>query len=98
MEGSVKLSQKIFFSFGHFYNDLTSAMWFTYLLVYLTGVAKLSSLHAGYLVLLGQIVDGLFTPLVGYESGKKSGFFGYSKRKSWHLLGDISSKCYVNEI
>lgn len=85
----LSLSQKFFFSLGHFSNDLDSAMWFTYLLIYFTGVANISSVEAGYLILLGQVVDGVSTLAIGYESDRIAGFCGYSKRKSWHLIGTV---------
>lgn len=40
------------------------------------------------MLLLGQVVDAVATPLVGYESDRTvSGFFNYGRRKSWHLVG-----------
>ncbi len=38
-------------------------------------------------MLLGQVVDAVATPLVGLESDRTNGFCGYSKRKSWHVVG-----------
>jgi len=37
------------------------------------------------------VADGLATPLVGYESDRINGCFGYGKRKSWHLFGKWTS-------
>ncbi|KAF7657202.1 hypothetical protein LDENG_00030570 [Lucifuga dentata] len=64
-------------------------MWFTYLLVYSHFVLGLQSTYAGVMLLIGQIADGVCTPLVGYGSDRTPGFFGYGKRKTWHLLGAI---------
>lgn len=91
MENSHNLSlgQKLSFSIGHFYNDLCSAMWFTYLLIFFTNVVGLSNSSAGYLLLLGQVIDAVATPFLGYESDAREGFYGYGKRKSWHLLGEL---------
>ncbi|KAE8293981.1 Major facilitator superfamily domain-containing protein 12 [Larimichthys crocea] len=62
-------------------------MWFTYLLVYLHSVLGFQSTYAGVMLLIGQIADGVCTPLVGYESDRTAGICG--KRKTWHLLGTV---------
>ncbi|CAJ1060935.1 major facilitator superfamily domain-containing protein 12 isoform X2 [Xyrichtys novacula] len=88
-ERSLSLFKRLCYAVGHFQNDLCASMWFTYLLVYLHNVLGLQSTYAGVLLLIGQIADGICTPLVGYESDKTlSGICG--KRKSWHLLGTLS--------
>nr|XP_006814602.1 PREDICTED: major facilitator superfamily domain-containing protein 12-like [Saccoglossus kowalevskii] len=73
---------------GHVQNDLCASLWFSYLLIYFHTVLSFSNSMAGNLMLLGQIVDAISTPLVGYESDKTSTRF-YGKRKTWHLLGTI---------
>ena len=45
---------------------------------------------AGNLLLLGQVVDAVTTPFIGYESDRVQGVCNYGKRKSWHLLGKCS--------
>lgn len=77
---------KICYGVGHVLNDLCSSMWFTYLLVYLHRVVRFPNVKAGALLLLGQITDGMCTPLVGIESDK-TGNFSYGRRKVWHLVG-----------
>ena len=72
---------------GHVLNDLCASMWFSYLLVFYHHVINFSNEMAGYLMLLGQVADAMATPLVGYESDRTSGFWGYTKRKSWHVVG-----------
>lgn len=42
---------------------------------------------AGVLLLVGQIADGICTPLIGYESDRTPGCGNYGKRKTWHLVG-----------
>ena len=39
-------------------------------------------------MLVGQIADGVATPLVGYEVDHYKGCVRYGKRKSWNLIGD----------
>lgn len=91
------------YSVGHIHNDLCSAMWFSYLLVFMESVLHFDAKVAGLLLLIGQITDGIATPLIGLESDKRFPFFNYGKRKSWHLFGTIASafsfpmifqKCY----
>ncbi|KAK7888879.1 hypothetical protein WMY93_024439 [Mugilogobius chulae] len=74
---------------GHFLNDLCASLWFTYLLVYLHAVLGFGSTAAGALLLLGQVADGLCTPLVGFESDRVEGVRKLGKRKTWHLLGTV---------
>ena len=67
-----------------------SKTWISYLLVYFHQILELDSTTAGYLLLAGQITDGLATPIVGIESDR-FGIFGrfYGRRKSWHGFGSI---------
>ncbi|KAK2831805.1 hypothetical protein Q7C36_016891 [Tachysurus vachellii] len=39
---------------------------------------------------MGQIADGVCTPLIGYESDRTAGCGSYGKRKTWHLIGTVS--------
>lgn len=65
-------------------------MWFTYLLVYYHSVLGFQNSYAGVLLLIGQVADGVCTPLIGYESDRTSGCCNYGKRKTWHLIGTVS--------
>ncbi|XP_039984136.1 major facilitator superfamily domain-containing protein 12 isoform X2 [Xiphias gladius] len=86
---SLSVCKRVCYAAGHFLNDLCASMWFTYLLVYLHSVLGLRSTYAGVMLLIGQIADGVCTPLVGYESDRTPGALGYGKRKTWHLLGTV---------
>ncbi|KAG7230585.1 hypothetical protein INR49_025302 [Caranx melampygus] len=86
---SLSVFQRVCYAVGHFLNDLCASMWFTYLLVYFHSVLGFQSTYAGVLLLIGQIADGVCTPLVGYESDRTAGLLGYGKRKTWHLVGTI---------
>lgn len=70
---------------GHVLNDLCSAAWFNYLLYFLNDVLRISSAAAGSVMLVGQICDGIATPIVGYYSDKMSTRIG--KRMPWYILG-----------
>lgn len=84
----LSLTARLSYAVGHFLNDLCASMWFTYLLLYLHSVRAYSSRGAGLLLLLGQVADGLCTPLVGYEADRAAGRCGRcGPRKSWHLVG-----------
>ena len=55
---------------GHFINDVTVACWFNFLLFFLKRVAETPS--APYVLLIGQVTDGISTPLVAYFSDQCS--------------------------
>lgn len=76
------------YSIGHFLNDCCASMWFTYLLIFFKKVIHLTNRESAALLLIGQVVDGCFTPVVGILSDRYSLCF-YTKRKSWHLFGTI---------
>ncbi|XP_068127275.1 major facilitator superfamily domain-containing protein 12 isoform X3 [Hyperolius riggenbachi] len=87
---SLLISQKLSYATGHFLNDLCASMWFTYFLLYFHSVLGFNSFYAGVLLFVGQVADGLCTPLVGYESDQHAGRLSYGRRKSWHLIGTLS--------
>ncbi|KAM6962605.1 major facilitator superfamily domain-containing protein 12 [Aplochiton taeniatus] len=88
-ERSLTIPRRISYAVGHFLNDLCASLWFTYLLIYYHSVLGFPSIYAGIMLLLGQIADGICTPLVGYGSDRTPGCAGYGKRKTWHLMGTI---------
>ena len=69
-------------------NDLCASIWFSYTLVFLQHVMGLSTRNAGIVLLIGQLVDGIATPIIGYESDRTRGCAKYGRRKSWHLTGE----------
>lgn len=85
---SLSLCARLSYAVGHFLNDLCASMWFTYLLVYLHSVRAYSARGAGLLLLLGQVADGICTPIVGYEADRAAGRCARcGPRKAWHLVG-----------
>lgn len=70
----------LFYGVGHMLNDITSACWFTYLLVFLTDIG-LSPRDAAAVMLSGQIADG-FTTIFAGELIDRFGHF-----KIWHGAG-----------
>ena len=87
----LSLSQRAALSVGHVLNDLCSAVWFTYLLIYMQYVRQLSGSLAGLTLLVGQVADGIATPFVGIESDRQTDWVlcKYGKRKTWHLVGTV---------
>ncbi|XP_069574215.1 major facilitator superfamily domain containing 12b [Brachyistius frenatus] len=88
-ERSLSFGRRVCYASGHFLNDLCASMWFTYLLVFLHSVLGFHSTSAGLMLLIGQIADGVSTPMIGYASDRTPGIRRYGKRKSWHLLGTL---------
>ena len=84
---SISNRQRFGYSIGHFLNDCCASMWFTYLLMFFKKVINLSSSEAAALMLIGQVVDGCFTPIIGILSDKFIAIPFCTQRKSWHLLG-----------
>ncbi|CAH0564736.1 unnamed protein product [Brassicogethes aeneus] len=75
---------KISFGLGHIYNDLCAAMWFSYTLFYFQVVLQINSTSAGILLMLGQIIDAIATPLAGW-------IIDYTNSKRiWHFIGTIA--------
>ncbi|XP_030631472.1 major facilitator superfamily domain-containing protein 12a [Chanos chanos] len=87
---SIPAFRRLSYAVGHFLNDLCASMWFTYLLVYYHSVLGFQNTYAGVLLLIGQIADGICTPIIGYESDRAPGCGSYGKRKTWHLVGTVS--------
>ncbi|GAQ84995.1 Major facilitator superfamily protein [Klebsormidium nitens] len=68
------------YGFGHVLNDLCSAAWFTYLLLFLTHIG-LSPSQAALVLMCGQVADGLATLV----AGRMMDAFGHLKL--WHAGG-----------
>ncbi|KAJ8565682.1 hypothetical protein K7X08_008258 [Anisodus acutangulus] len=75
-----------YYGVGHMLNDITSACWFTYLLVFLTDIG-LSPSDAAVVMLSGQVAEGLTTVFAG-ELIDRFGHF-----KVWHLEGSVLVVC-----
>ncbi|KAK4306624.1 hypothetical protein Pmani_021574 [Petrolisthes manimaculis] len=77
---------------GHVLNDLCSAIWFTYLLIYFHHVLLFDNSLSGVVLLIGQVADALSTPFVGREADRTDDLpfcVRYGRRKTWHLVGTI---------
>ncbi|GAB1863351.1 Uncharacterized MFS-type transporter C19orf28 [Camponotus japonicus] len=81
--GRIATSTKLAYALGHVFNDLAAAMWFSYTLIYLQRVTLLEPVVAGALLLLGQIIDAIATPVFGFLVDR------YCKKKFWHVFGSV---------
>lgn len=98
MPDSITLSYPVWLAYGvgHVLNDLCSSIWFSYTLLFFEFVLQFDSSLAGAAIVIGQIADGLSTPIVGILSDKRFDHWvcKYGRRKIWHLLGTY----YVNSL
>lgn len=80
---------------GHVLNDLCASMWFTYLLIYFLYVLQFNDVLAGAALMIGQVADGIATPIIGLFSDKSSHSWlcKFGRRKTWHLLGTVCVLC-----
>ena len=85
--GKLLGSQKFCYGVGHILNDLAANAWFSYLIIYLTKVARLSNSHTGLVAMLGQVTDGVCTPIIAILNDKT--VCRYGRRKIWHLIGSL---------
>lgn len=81
------VNQKFCYGVGHILNDLAANVWFSYLIIYLTKVARLSNSDTGLVAMLGQVTDGICTPVTAILNDKT--VCRYGRRKIWHLVGSL---------
>lgn len=80
-KSTLKLLEKLGFALGHVYNDLCAGIWFSYTLVYLKSVIRMSGPEAGAMMMVGQVGDAISTGIIGVLSD-----YCGTKRK-WHIFG-----------
>jgi len=74
---------------GHVLNDMSGAVWFSYVLLYLQDAEGLSGTQAGWVMFSGQVADALATILVGLASDAGQGCCFLGRRKAWNLAGVV---------
>ncbi|XP_045494388.1 major facilitator superfamily domain-containing protein 12-like [Colias croceus] len=86
---STSLRLQLGYGIGHILNDVCASLWFTYFLVFFHLVLEFTASQAGYLMLIGQVVDAVSTPFIGYHSDHTNNSVSawYGRRKLWHLFG-----------
>lgn len=80
-KSQISFWSKLGFALGHVHNDLSACLWFSYCLLFLTEVSQLDQTLAGALIMFGQIVDAVATPILGYLMDR------FSTKQKWHLFG-----------
>ena len=81
---TVNTATKLGYATGTILNDMSVTMWITYLLVFLRKVIHLSNTNAGYVLLIGDMAEGLLTLLLGLLLDLESSHWvcmQYGKRK-----------------
>ncbi|XKL66253.1 hypothetical protein PGB90_009673 [Kerria lacca] len=79
----IVIKQKFSFGLGHVINDVSSALWFSYALIFLQIIVNLQPTVSASLFFVGQLVDSVATPFIGVLIDK------YSTKKKWNALGVI---------
>lgn len=74
--------QVLSYGVGHMLNDITSACWFTYLLLFLTDIG-LTPREAAIVMLSGQVADGFATIFAGELIDR------FGRFKLWHFGGSF---------
>jgi len=72
---------------GHLSNDLVIAIWSSYSALFLNKVIMLSDYDSGLVVLMGQVIDAIFQPLISFCSDNVDTPFG--KRMPWYFCGNL---------
>ena len=75
------------YAIGHLANDLVISVWQQYSALFLIETIRLTEYNAGLVVLMGQIIDAIFQPLVSYCSDNIDTPIG--KRMPWYIIGNI---------
>uniref|UniRef100_A0A146M891 Major facilitator superfamily domain-containing protein 12 n=2 Tax=Lygus hesperus TaxID=30085 RepID=A0A146M891_LYGHE len=83
---------RIGYGVGHVFNDLCSALWFLYFLLFLGDIDRMSGQLGAVTLLIGQIADAIATPVIGVWSdrGNLGCISRIGKRRSWYLIGNIA--------
>lgn len=80
---TLPLQLKAAYGLGHVFNDISAAMWFSYTLLFLQTVLGMEPALSGAMLLIGQLADGISTPVVGVLADR------IGNRKAWHITGSI---------
>ena len=83
---------KIGYAAGHILNDISVSLTTPYSLMFYQNVLQIDNDYVGMIYLIGQLVDGFTSPIVGYISDFDMHLWvcnTYGKRKTWHLTGTL---------
>lgn len=88
----MRLRERLPCAVGNVFNDTYRQLQFSFAILFLMKVIKLSASHTGLILLIIQISDALISPLTGYLGDRVDLHFVAKKisgRKSWHLFATI---------
>lgn len=83
MRSTLTIFEKLGYGLGHVYNDLCAGVWFSYTILFMQNALTMENAVAGTLVMVGQVGDAIFTPIVGKLSDK------YGTKRQWHFVGTV---------
>lgn len=84
---ALKSNHSFAYAIGHLPNDLVITIWSSYSTVYFDETVGMSGYDSGLVVLVGQIVDAIFQPIISYCSDNFDTKLG--KRMPWYIFGNI---------
>ena len=64
----LNVKTKIGYAAGHILNDIAVVLTSTYMMLFLQTVLGIEKTNVGIIILIGQIVDGLTSPIIGFLS------------------------------
>lgn len=79
---TLSIFAKVGYASGHFFNDLSATVWFSYMLLFIKEVLNMPN-EAGFYMMLGQITDAISSAIVGYMTDR------YSTKRNWHITGTV---------
>ena len=99
MESNAKLGivTKVGYGTGHVLNDMTVTMWFSYFLLFFHNVIQSSDTNAGLIIMIGQVVDGISSILVGILSDKDYDIWIYHHYGKRNVINFIIFEIITNK-
>lgn len=79
----LRFSDKLGYSLGHIFNDVSGGLWSGYTLLFMHGVQQMPEQEAGAMLMLGQVCGAITTPIAGLLTDK------VSTKRRWHVFGTI---------
>ena len=79
------------YALGHMTCDITSGLYGTYLMIYMSQVIKLDAIRCGIVLTVNSFLDSLAVLVVGFITDRFRPFNGaIESDKFWHLVGCIT--------
>lgn len=81
---TISLWSKLGYALGHIHNDLFTVLLFSYSILFMTKVLGIIGSEAGHVIMFGEIIDAISTPIAGYLIDK------YGTKPKWHIFGKFN--------